>query len=96
MKAKPTYEELLAKIAVLEAQNKRKDEEIRNNSMRIAYLERLLYGSKSDKILSKVPNNQPCLFDELFNEAMDKKNEEIENISSEIKKEADKRRNKTR
>ena len=38
---------------------------------RIAYLERMLYGSKSDRIASKVPDNQPGLFDELFREAMD-------------------------
>lgn len=103
MKAIPPYEQLLEKIAVLEAQNKRKDEailqrdeEIRNKNMRIAYLERLLYSPKSDKILSKVPNNQPGLFDDYFNEAMDEKIEEIKNICSEIKKETDKRRDKTR
>ena len=48
MKKVPIYENLLAKIAILEEQNRRKDE-------RIAYLERLLYGAKSDRIASKVP-----------------------------------------
>ena len=71
MKKVPIYENLLAKIAILEEQNRRKDE-------RIAYLERLLYGAKSDRIASKVPENQPMLFDEYFQEAMDEKASQIE------------------
>ena len=71
MKKVPIYENLLAKIAILEEQNRRKDE-------RIAYLERLLYGAKSDRIASKVPENQPMLFDEFFQEAMDEKASQIE------------------
>ena len=66
MKKEPTYEELLAEIAILRDQNKRKDE-------LIAYLQRLLYGTKSDRLASKVPENQPGLFDELFQEAMMKR-----------------------
>ena len=85
MKTRPTVEELLAEIAVLREQNRRKDE-------RIAYLERLLYGSKSDRIASKVPANQPGLFDELFQEAMDEKARQIEQSAKEIEKEAQKRR----
>ena len=38
MEKEPTYEELLAEIAILRDQNKRKDE-------LIAYLQRLLYGT---------------------------------------------------
>ena len=53
MKKAPTYEELLVENAVLRDQNKRMNE-------RIAYLERLLYGAKSDRIASKVPENQPA------------------------------------
>ena len=71
MEKEPTYEELLAEIAILRDQNKRKDE-------LIAYLQRLLYGTKSDRLASKVPENQPGLFDELFQEAMDEKARQIE------------------
>ena len=85
MKANPAYEELLSEIAALKEQNRRKDE-------RIAYLERLLYGSKSDRMASKVPDNQPGLFDELFNEAMDEKASQVEQMAKEIEKEARKRR----
>ncbi len=85
MKTIPTYEELLAENAVLKEQNKRKDE-------RIAYLERLLYGVKSDRLASKVPDNQPGLFDGLFNEAMDEKVRQVEQMAKEIEKEARKRR----
>ena len=70
MKKAPTYEELLVEIAILQEQNRRMNE-------RIAYLERLLYGAKSDRIASKVPENQPGLFDELFQEAMDEKARQI-------------------
>ena len=71
MKKAPTYEELLVENTILRDQNKRKDE-------RIAYLERLLYGAKSDRIASKVPENQPGLLDELFQEAMDETARQIE------------------
>ena len=59
---------------------------------RIAYLERILYGPKSDKILSKVPSDQPGLFDDFFKEAMDEKAAEIERMAAEIEKETQKRR----
>lgn len=59
---------------------------------RIAYLERLLYGSKSDRLASRVPDNQPGLFDELFEQAMDEKSREVEKMAVQIKDEADKRR----
>lgn len=92
----PTYDELLARIAVLEEQNKRKDEDIRIKEMRIAYLERMLYGSKSDKILSKVPDNQPGLFDDIFQEALDEKQQQIEQTIKDIEAEASKRRAKVK
>lgn len=81
----PKYGVLLAEIAVLREENRRKDE-------RIAYLERLLYGAKSDRINSKAPDNKPGLFDELFQEAMDEKARQIEQTAKEIEKEAQKRR----
>ena len=89
MKKAPTYEELLAENAILRDQNKRKDE-------RIAYLERLLYGAKSDRIASKVPENQPGLFDELFQEAMDEKARQIEQAAKDIEQAAQRRRQAAR
>jgi transposase len=89
MKKDPTYEELLAENAILRDQNKRKDE-------LIAYLERLLYGTKSDRIASKVPENQPGLFDELFQEAMDEKARQIEQAAKDIEQAAQRRRQAAR
>lgn len=106
MKTIPTYEEPWARIAVLEEQNRLKDDVIRekNNVIRekdneilrekerIAYLERMLYGAKSDRLASKVPPEQPGLFDEFFKEAMDEKMAGIEETVKKIKKEAQDRR----
>lgn len=75
----------MAEIALLKEQLRRKDE-------RIAYLERMLYGAKSDRLASKVPDNQPGLFDELFREAMDEKALRIERMAKEMEEEARKRR----
>lgn len=44
----PTYADLLAEVALLKEQSVRKD-------VRIAYLDRLLYGVKSDLMAPKVP-----------------------------------------
>ena len=89
MKKAPTYEELLVEIAMLRDQNKRMNE-------RIAYLERLLYGAKSDRIASKVPENQPGLFDEFFKEAMDEKARQIEQAAKDIEQAAQRRRQAAR
>ena len=89
MKKEPTYEELLAEIAILRDQNKRKDE-------LIAYLQRLLYGTKSDRLASKVPENQPGLFAELFQEAMDEKARQIEQAAKDIEQAAQRRRQAAR
>lgn len=102
----PTYEDLLAEnramraaAEVMKAETeamKATAEAMKANELslkaRIAYLERLLYGAKSDRIASKVPDNQPGLFDELFQEAMDEKVSQIEQTAKEIEKEAQKRR----
>lgn len=85
MEKAPTYGELLAEVALLREQNRRKDE-------RIAYLERLLYGVKSDRLASQVPEDQPGLFDGLFEQAMDEKALQVEQMAKEIEKEAAKRR----
>lgn len=86
MKTSPSYEELLAEVMILRESDRRKSE-------RIAYLERLLYGSKSDKLASKAAAaNQPGLFDDLFNEAYDERAAELQKVAEEIKSEAQKRR----
>lgn len=70
-----------------------KDAVIARKEERIAYLERLLYDSKSDKMAAKAAmSNQPGLFDELFNEAYDERAAQIQQTAQEIKAEADKRR----
>lgn len=99
MKRTPTYDELLAENLAMKAEAqamKAEAQAMRLNEqslrMRIAYLERMLYGSKSDRIVSKVPDDQPGLFDELFEEAMDEKAAQIEKTAEEIRKAAEKRR----
>ena len=59
MKEAPTYEEL-------------KDEVVRLKE-RIAYLECLLFGAKSDNLRVTSSANEPGLFEEWFKEAMDEK-----------------------
>lgn len=89
MKKTPEYNELLAEVTLLREQNRRKDE-------RIAYLERLLYGVKSDRLASRAPESQPGLFDELFEQAMDEKVRQVEQMAEEIEKEGAKRRAKAK
>lgn len=81
----PTYEQLRDENALLREQNRRKDE-------RIAYLERMLYASKSDRLHRSLPDNQPSLFDEQFREAMDEKAARIEKAVEQIEKAAASRR----
>ncbi len=79
MKTKQTYEELVAENTMLKH--------------RIAYLERMLYGSKSDRIKKEaVTDGQPGLFDDFFKEAIDEKTAEIEKVAKEIEATAEKRR----
>ena len=85
MQKMPTYEQLLAENAELKEKNQRQLE-------RIAYLERELYGPKSDRRSFRYPVDQPSLFDEVFNKAMDEKAAQIEQAVSEIEKEAETRR----
>lgn len=93
MKARPTYEEWLAKIAILEATVSANEESIARKEERIAYLERLLFGSKCDKMAAKAAQaNQPGLFDELFDEAYDERAAQIQQAVQEIKAESEKRR----
>lgn len=81
----PTYEQLRDENALLREQNRRKDE-------RIAYLERMLYASKSDRLRRSLPDDQPGLFDDQFREAMDEKADRIEKAAEQIEKAAASRR----
>lgn len=72
---------------------------------RIAYLTRMLYGSKKDSLDEKTlkdlkPSNiidgQPGLFDDYFKEAMAEKAEEIEKTAKEIDKATENRRKSAR
>ncbi len=85
MKRTPTYEELSAENALMKA-------EIKAMQIRIAYLSRMLYGSKSDKLVIKNTDNQPGLFDEFFKEALDEKTAQIEETVKGIEAEPPKRR----
>lgn len=86
MNKAPSYEELLAEVMLLRDSDRRKSE-------RIAYLERLLFGSKSDRLAAKAAQtNQPGLFDELFDQAYDERAAQIQHAAREIKAEAEKRR----
>ena len=79
MEIKQTYDELVAENTKLK--------------QRIAYLERMLYGSKSDRIKKDAATDgQLSLFDDFFKEAIDENAAKIEAAAKEIKKAADKRR----
>ena len=79
-----------ARIETLSSENETLQAETRRMAQRIAYLERMLYGAKSDK-LAKQAVDQPTLFDGLFNEAMDERDKAIADTVNEIKKEGEAR-----
>ena len=89
MKSIPTYGELLAENRALRAN------EI-TLKQRIAWLERQLYGIKSDRSASKAADDQPGLFDEMFKQALEEKEAQVERMAEEIEKEAEKRRRTAR
>ena len=82
MKKTPTYEELLA--------------ENQNLKHRIKMLERMLYGSKRERLKLNVSDDQPGLFDDFFKEAVTEKEAAIKETVDAIEKESDKRREKAR
>ena len=92
MKTAPTYEELLAENIAMKANAEAMKANEMSLRMRIAYLERMLYGRRSDRLSGKVPDNEPGLFDELFKEAMDEKAAKIEAMAKEIEADTRKRR----
>ena len=63
---------------------------------RIAYLERLLFGVKSDRLRNTASANEPGLFDEWLKEAMDEKASKTAKAKAEMEKEAEARRSKPR
>lgn len=85
MRKDPTYKQLQAEKAELQT-------EVAALKQRIDYLERMLYGPKSDRRLKRYPDGQPRLFDDQFKEAMDEKTAQIEEAAREIEKEAKQRR----
>lgn len=89
MKEEPTYADLQSEVASLTSQ-------VARLRMRVAYLERMLYGSKSDRLASKVPDDQPGLFDELLKEAIDERDRQIEQAAEDIRRETEQRRAKAR
>lgn len=74
MKKAPTYKELKQENAILKE--------------RIAYLERMLFGAKSDKIVMPPSDDSSGLFDDWFKDAMDEKAEKIRKTKEAIEREA--------
>ena len=89
MKKAPTYEELLA-------ENQDLKQEKSTLVHRIMMLERMLFGSKKDRLKPNVSDDQPGLFDDFFQEAVAEKEAEIRETVEAIEKEAEKRREKAR
>ena len=87
--AKTEAEKLQAKVEVLSSVNARQ-------KMWLEYILRQLYGPKSDKRKNPEPDNQPGLFDEFFNVAMDEKYALIDQAAKEIEEDASKRRKKSK
>lgn len=95
MKRKPSYEDLLAENAKLKARAESQRLDNLRLEQRIAYLERLLYGAKSDR-LAKQAIGHPSLFDGIFNEAMDERDKAIADAAGKIREEAQARRAKAK
>lgn len=81
MKKAPTYKELKQENAILKE--------------RIAYLERMLFGAKSDKIVMPPSDDSSGLFDDWFKDAMDEKAEKIRKTKEAIEREAQKYRSQS-
>lgn len=90
MKKTTTYDELSKKILALEAEVKRVLEENKRKQERIEYLERMLFGSKRDKMPK--PQEESGLFDDFFKELLAEKQEALAEAEKEIHDEAKKRR----
>ena len=95
MKTRPTYEELLAMQKAWEEEKKCLSDELKIKSERIAYLERMLFGQKSDKKKNTLPPG-PGLFDDEFEEACEEKAAAIRKAAKEIEDQAQKRRQRAK
>ena len=84
-----------ARIETLSSENATLQAKTRHMAQRIAYLVRMLYGARSDR-LAKQAAGQPSLFEGIFNEAMDERDKAIADTAKEIKKEGEARRARAR
>ena len=96
MEKMPTYEELLSENQSMLAEVQELKQEQSALRHRIMMLERLLFGSRKDRLKPNVTDVQPGLFDGFFKEAMEEKAAEIENTAKTIEKDAQKRRESAR
>ena len=91
MEKMPTYEELLSENQSMLAEVQELKQEQSALRHRIMMLERLLFGSRKDRLKPNVTDVQPGLFDGFFKEAMEEKAAEIENTAKTIEKDDRKR-----
>ena len=91
MEKMPTYEELLSENQSMLAEVQELKQEQSALRHRIMMLERLLFGSRKDRLKPNVTDVQPGLFDGFFKEAMEEKAAEIENTAKTIEKDAQNR-----
>ena len=87
MEKQRTYEELRQENDKLRAIIRHKEE-------RIAYLERMLFGSRRDKAPAADDPSAPTLFDDFLSKALDEKEKEIEKAREQIAREAAVRRSR--
>jgi transposase len=94
MKEQHTYETLLAENTTLREEKSTLQTKVRRQEERIAYLERMLFGSKSDKLVKKCECEGPGLFDDFFAKELEEREAAMADAVEEIKKEAATRREK--
>lgn len=90
-----TVRRLLETIETKDEVIKQQNDKLLRAKERIAYLERMLFGSKRDRL--KMPHQEgPGLFDDFFKEALDARDAAIQDTVKEIHDEAEKRRKKAK
>lgn len=86
-----------AKYEELNIDYQKKCDELQAEKERVAWLERQLFGPKSDKLKAKpVDPNWPTFFDDQFKEALAEKDKATEKAVEDIKKESEKRHNESK
>lgn len=91
------FKKLEAENESLKADKKALQDTLKTKDERIAWLERQLFGSKSDKIKVKPADpNWPTFFDKEFKEAIAEKDKATEKAVKEIEKESEKRHNEAK